>query len=120
MTSGAKAVDENKAVIAAVNRCATQNQVRGRLFPQPAKSLQRSFKVFQSAREHCASAPFQAQGAGDPIAAPVGSRQRQVNLKMSFMVSRTSPPGCLTGEIFAWRETCRVQGGWGVSMKVGI
>jgi len=35
--SAAKAVDESKPVIAAVNRCANQNQVQERLFPQPLK-----------------------------------------------------------------------------------
>jgi hypothetical protein len=35
--SAAKAVAENKPVIAAVNRCATQNQVQPRLFPQAVK-----------------------------------------------------------------------------------
>jgi hypothetical protein len=34
-TSAAKAGSEDKPVIAAVNRCATQNQVQHRLFPQP-------------------------------------------------------------------------------------
>jgi hypothetical protein len=34
LTSAAKAVDENKPVIAAVNRCATQNRSRDRVFPQ--------------------------------------------------------------------------------------
>jgi hypothetical protein len=37
-TSAAKASSENKPVIAAVNRCATQNQVQHRLFPQAVKS----------------------------------------------------------------------------------
>jgi hypothetical protein len=37
VTSAAKAVDENKPVIAAVNRCAAQNQVQHRFFPQPVK-----------------------------------------------------------------------------------
>ena len=39
-TSAAKAADEDKAVMAAVNRCATQNQVQHQLFPQPVKPLQ--------------------------------------------------------------------------------
>jgi hypothetical protein len=34
---GHPADSENKPVIEAVNRCATQNQVQHRLFPQPAK-----------------------------------------------------------------------------------
>jgi hypothetical protein len=38
LTSAAKAVFENKPFIAAVNRCATNNQVQLRLFPQPAKT----------------------------------------------------------------------------------
>jgi hypothetical protein len=37
VTSAAKAVDENKPVIAAVNGCATQNQVQHRVFPQAVK-----------------------------------------------------------------------------------
>jgi len=32
VASAAKAVDENKPLIAAVNRCATQNQMRDRVF----------------------------------------------------------------------------------------
>ncbi len=39
LTSAAKADSENKPVIAAVNRCATQNQVRHRSFPQPVKPM---------------------------------------------------------------------------------
>jgi hypothetical protein len=35
LTSAAKAYAENKLVIAAINRCATQNQVHNRVFPQP-------------------------------------------------------------------------------------
>jgi len=35
--SAAKAVVEDKPVIAAVNRCATQNQVQDRLFQRPVK-----------------------------------------------------------------------------------
>jgi hypothetical protein len=37
LTAAAKADSENKPVIAAVNRCATQNQVQRRLLPRPAK-----------------------------------------------------------------------------------
>jgi hypothetical protein len=37
VTSAAKAGAENKPVIAAVNRCATQNQVQHRVFPQPVR-----------------------------------------------------------------------------------
>jgi hypothetical protein len=37
LTSAAKADSENKPSIAAVNRCATQNQVQHRLFPQAVK-----------------------------------------------------------------------------------
>jgi hypothetical protein len=39
VASAAKAVDENKPFIAAVNRCATQNQVEHRVFPQPLKPV---------------------------------------------------------------------------------
>jgi hypothetical protein len=35
--AAAKADIENKAVIAAVNRCATQNQGQNRVLPQPVK-----------------------------------------------------------------------------------
>jgi hypothetical protein len=35
--SAAEADIENKTVIAAVNRCATQNQDQSRVFPQPVK-----------------------------------------------------------------------------------
>src|SRR5450759_3740341 len=38
LTAAAKADSGNKPSIAAVNRCATQNQVQHRLFPQPAKT----------------------------------------------------------------------------------
>ena len=38
VTSAAKAGTENKLVVAAVNRCATQNQVQPLLFPQAVKS----------------------------------------------------------------------------------
>jgi len=34
LTSAAKAADESRRVIAAVNRCATQNQLQERLFQQ--------------------------------------------------------------------------------------
>jgi len=34
LPSAAKAVDENRPLIAAVNRCATQNQAQHRVFPQ--------------------------------------------------------------------------------------
>jgi hypothetical protein len=37
LTSAAKAAGENKPDIAALKRCATQNQVQHRLFPQPEK-----------------------------------------------------------------------------------
>ena len=37
LTAAAKADTENTAVIAAVNRCATQNQVQHRVFPQAVK-----------------------------------------------------------------------------------
>ncbi len=37
VTSAAKAGAEKKPVIAAVNRCATQNQAQTRLFRQPAR-----------------------------------------------------------------------------------
>jgi hypothetical protein len=40
LTSAAKAGTEKKPVIAAVNRCATQNQVQQRLFQQPVKRIQ--------------------------------------------------------------------------------
>ena len=36
-TSAAKAAAESRRVIAAVNRCATQNQAQRRLFPQAVK-----------------------------------------------------------------------------------
>ena len=39
LTSAAKAAGENKTAIAALKRCATQNQVQHRLFPQPAKAF---------------------------------------------------------------------------------
>jgi hypothetical protein len=50
-SANCKAVDENKPVIAAVNRCATQNQVQRRLFPQPVKSCpsQTRSKTFSAA-----------------------------------------------------------------------
>jgi hypothetical protein len=38
LTAAAKAGAENKPVIAALKRCATQNQVQYRVFPQPAKA----------------------------------------------------------------------------------
>jgi hypothetical protein len=48
-TSAAKAADEDKAVMAAVNRCATQNQVQHQLFPQPVKP--RPFKAKLMSRQ---------------------------------------------------------------------
>jgi hypothetical protein len=39
VTSAAEAVDENKPVIAAVNRCATQKQMQCQVFPQAAGPL---------------------------------------------------------------------------------
>jgi hypothetical protein len=43
LTSAAKAAPENKPLIAAVNRCATQNHVQNRVFPQAVKP--RPFKT---------------------------------------------------------------------------
>jgi hypothetical protein len=39
VTSAAKAVDENKPVVAAVNRCATQKQLQQRVFPQTVQGV---------------------------------------------------------------------------------
>jgi phosphoglycolate phosphatase-like HAD superfamily hydrolase len=39
VTSAAEAVDENKPDIAAVNRCATRNQVQRRVFPRAVTTL---------------------------------------------------------------------------------
>jgi hypothetical protein len=39
LTSAAKAAGENKPITAALKRCATQNQVQRRLFPQPVRRL---------------------------------------------------------------------------------
>jgi hypothetical protein len=46
LTSAAKAGPENRSLIAAVNRCATQNQEQQQLFPQPVKpdSKQSSYR----------------------------------------------------------------------------
>jgi hypothetical protein len=44
-TSAAKAITENKLLIAAVNRCATQNQVQNGVFPQPLQACQPSPKT---------------------------------------------------------------------------
>jgi hypothetical protein len=40
VTSVAEANVENRLVVAAVNRCATQNQEQRRVFPQPARALE--------------------------------------------------------------------------------
>jgi hypothetical protein len=42
LTSAAKAAAESRRVIAAVNRCATQNQVQGQLFPQGVQNASSS------------------------------------------------------------------------------
>jgi len=41
-----KAIDENKPVIAAVNRFATQNQVQRRVFPQPVQPRREELQGF--------------------------------------------------------------------------
>jgi hypothetical protein len=38
-SAASKAAGENKPVIAALERCATQNQVQHRLFPQPVEAV---------------------------------------------------------------------------------
>ena len=43
-SSAAEAGTENKLVIAAVNRCATQNQTQNRVFPQSIKSMLKKFR----------------------------------------------------------------------------
>ena len=109
LAAAAKAASGNKPLIAAVNRCATQNQRQHRVFPQPVKSC-------PSPKTGCRLFPQPPKGASD-FAELAASLKRCPDTKPQFFCDLPAlSPACRVFFLLTYVDSTIAGSNWRVPL----